>query len=132
MKEIDGIVEAISISHMSPRVSQYRDAALPSVDFRPLSPRIVPGSTTAGGRNTFEVKDSGVPIQPVKIDDFDEETTRVAQPPQASSNRQLPAIEQPPEPGAPSGRPSLHRNDSRGSKSEKLRILIVEVGCHFA
>ncbi|KXN88126.1 Cyanobacterial phytochrome B [Leucoagaricus sp. SymC.cos] len=125
--EIDGLVEALATSHMSPRISPTRDGPLPPTESGPLSPRIITGGSTAGGRGTFEVKDSGVPLRPVKVDYFDQEVARTHQAPHASLSRaQPPPVEGLSEVSVSPNRPRFHRRESRGVKVEKLRILIVE------
>jgi hypothetical protein len=121
-REIDGLVVMLDASHISPCVLPQRDAALLPVDTAPRSPRLVAGaspSITTDGRGTLEVKDPVVPICPIKAD---------YKVPQASQTPAFAAEVTPEQASAPAAKARPHHKDTQGTKAEKLRILIVEVG----
>lgn len=127
--EIDGLVEALATSHMSPRTSAQYDTSLPPIENVPSSRNGSVGTVTSS-RGILEVQSLALPIRPVKVDYLDQEVTHVESP---SSNRTsiTEAAREPTaasnvrKPTAASGRPCPR--ESKGSAVEKLRILVVEV-----
>lgn len=120
-REIEGLVEALSSNHMSTRNSLPNESLLPTVEADALPPR-------APSRGTFEVKDSRIPIRPVKVDYYDQEVVRTNYPSLNSANHlRASTVETSPERGSSLSRPRFPRLESRGPKTDKLRILIVEV-----
>ena len=65
--EIDGLVETLAISHMSPCIPAQHDTSLPPVDNVPSSRNGNAGTATSS-RGVCDVQNLGVPIRPVKVD----------------------------------------------------------------
>ena len=131
--EIDGLVEAIATSHMSPRTSARYDTSLPPIDDVPSSRNGSVG-TVISSRGILEVQSPALSIRPVKVDYLDQEVARAASPPSNRNRTSITEAAREPtaasnasvrKPTAASGRPRLR--ESKGSAVEKLRILVVEV-----
>jgi hypothetical protein len=110
VKEVDSLVEALGSSHMAPRSSSHSPASslVRRNSYDGALSQQSGGSQASLG--TFDVADSGVPIRPVKVEDFDPAT-------------------RPEMPRSPSfvGSPKLKPTRKVATAKTPLRVLIVEV-----
>lgn len=108
--ELNDLVDTLSVSHMDDSV------ALP----RPSNDRTSTGrSSTGSAGGHVEIQDSGIPLRPVKVDEFS--LDRPVPQPMSSVSSQARKSRSSPAKRSPIGR-------AQSESLPKLRILIVEVG----
>lgn len=115
-KEVDEFVQALSSNPISRHASLRREAGQAKARSS-HSPH--PRTPSRGG---LILRDTGTPIRPVKADYFDQEVARANKVPQEHSKRGA---------GGDRDQRTLSSRSVLEPAKDKLRILIVEVGCHF-
>lgn len=115
---VDRLAETLSSNCITSRSSSPREKSTPALEAGPL-----PRTPSRG----IDVKGSGVPPRPFKVDHYDQEVVRTIKAPQTSLN-------DPPATTIESDQISPPRSpntEPKTVKPEKLRILVVEVGQRF-